>query len=178
MTTSPALLELDGLEVSLGGRTVLDRLNGRLSGRVVGLLGPNGAGKTTLLATLLGFHRPRAGSARILGRDITADRIELKTRLGYMPESDAYIAHLTAVRFVRMMAELSGLPPLLIHAGEAEILVDQIRKFAARAQAAGVDVELSVYPDMVHVWHMFRGVTPEAQRAIDEIGAFVRKHAG
>jgi ABC-2 type transport system ATP-binding protein len=77
----------------------------------VGLLGPNGAGKTTLLATLLGFHRPHAGTARILGRDITADRDALKSRLGYMPESDAYIAHLTAVRFVRMMAELSGLPP-------------------------------------------------------------------
>jgi ABC-2 type transport system ATP-binding protein len=78
---------------------------------VVGLLGPNGAGKTTLLATLLGFHRPHSGTARILGRDITADRDALKSRLGYMPETDAYIAHLTAVRFVRMMAELSGLPP-------------------------------------------------------------------
>jgi ABC-2 type transport system ATP-binding protein len=109
--TAPALLELDHLEVRLGGRTILAGLNGRLSGRVVGLLGPNGAGKTTLLATLLGFHLPHSGTARILGRDITGDRDALKSRLGYMPESDAYIAHLTAVRFVRMMAELSGLPP-------------------------------------------------------------------
>jgi ABC-2 type transport system ATP-binding protein len=110
MSSTP-LLELDGLDVALGGRTVLDRLTGTLSGRVVGLLGPNGAGKTTLLATLLGFHRPRGGTARILGRDITADRAALRSRLGYMPETDAYIAHLTAVRFVRMMAELAGLPP-------------------------------------------------------------------
>jgi ABC-2 type transport system ATP-binding protein len=110
MTTTP-LLELDGLEVRLGGRTVLAGLGGRLSGRVVGLLGPNGAGKTTLLATLLGFHPPHAGTARVLGRDITRDRAALKSRLGYMPESDAYVAHLTAVRFVRMMAELAGLPP-------------------------------------------------------------------
>jgi ABC-2 type transport system ATP-binding protein len=109
--TAPALLELDSLELRLGGRTILAGLSGRLCGRVVGLLGPNGAGKTTLLATLLGFHRPHSGTARILGRDITADRDALKSRLGYMPESDAYIAHLTAVRFVRMMAELSGLPP-------------------------------------------------------------------
>jgi ABC-2 type transport system ATP-binding protein len=109
--TPPPLLDLEGLEVRLGGRTVLAGLSGKLSGRVVGLLGPNGAGKTTLLATLLGFHRPHSGTARILGRDITTDRIALKSRLGYMPESDAYIAHLTAVRFVRMMAELAGLPP-------------------------------------------------------------------
>src|SRR5262245_18140635 len=111
MTTAAPLRSLDHLAVRLGGRTILAGLAGRLSGRVVGLLGPNGAGKTTLLATLLGFHPPHSGTARVLGRDITSDRDALKSRLGYMPESDAYIAHLSAVRFVRMMAELSGLPP-------------------------------------------------------------------
>jgi ABC-2 type transport system ATP-binding protein len=111
MPATAPLLELDNLEVHLGGRTILAGLGGRLSGRVVGLLGPNGAGKTTLLATLIGFHRPHAGTARILGRDITTQQNELKSRIGYMPETDAYIAHLSAVRFVRMMAELSGLPP-------------------------------------------------------------------
>jgi len=105
------LLELDRLEVVLGGRPVLTGLTGRLAGRVVGLLGPNGAGKTTLLATLLGFHSPAGGTARLVGRDIRTERAELRPRLGYMPESDAFIAHLTAVRYVRLMAELSGLPP-------------------------------------------------------------------
>jgi acetyl esterase/lipase len=61
-----------------------------------------------------------------------------------------------------------------VHAGDAEVLVDQIRVFAARADAAGVDIRLAVYPDMVHVWHLMRAATPAAQRAIDEIGAFVR----
>jgi epsilon-lactone hydrolase len=51
-----------------------------------------------------------------------------------------------------------------------------VRAFSARAVAAGVDVRLSVYDDMVHVWHMMRSVTPEAQLAIDEVGAFVRTH--
>jgi ABC-2 type transport system ATP-binding protein len=104
-----ALLELDGLEVRLGGRPVLRGLTGSLAGRIVGLLGPNGAGKTTLLATLLGFHQPSAGTARLLGRDIRLERRKIRERLGYMPESDAYVAHLSAVRYVRMMAELSGL---------------------------------------------------------------------
>jgi epsilon-lactone hydrolase len=54
---------------------------------------------------------------------------------------------------------------------------DQIRAFAARATEAGVDVRLSIYDDMVHVWHLMRGATPAAQRAIDEIGAFARSHA-
>jgi len=110
MSDAPPLLELDGLEVRLGGRPVLDGLSGCLTGRVVGLLGPNGAGKTTLLGTLLGFHSPSAGRARVLGLDVVAERRELLARVGYMPENDAFVAGQSAVRFVRMMAELSGLP--------------------------------------------------------------------
>ena len=75
-----------------------------------------------------------------------------------------------------LFADLAGLPPLLVHAGGVEVLVDQIRAFAARAKTAGVDLRLAVYPDMVHVWHLMRAVTPDAQRAIDEIGAFVQEH--
>jgi ABC-2 type transport system ATP-binding protein len=108
---SQALLELESLEVQLGGRPVLRGLDGRLAGRVVGLLGPNGAGKTTLLATLLGFYRPSGGSARLLGRDVVADATAIRSRIGYMPETDAFVAGQSAVRFVRAMAEISGLPP-------------------------------------------------------------------
>lgn len=75
-----------------------------------------------------------------------------------------------------LFASLSGLPPLLVQAGAVETLVDQIRAFDARARAAGVPVTYSEYPDMVHVWHLLRSVTPDAVRAIDEVGAFVREH--
>jgi ABC-2 type transport system ATP-binding protein len=109
MPNGAPLLELDALEVRLGGRPVLAGLSGRLAGRVVGLLGPNGAGKTTLLATLLGFHRASSGTARLLGRDVATEHDAIRQRLGYMPESDAYVGHLTAVRFVRLMGELAGL---------------------------------------------------------------------
>jgi acetyl esterase/lipase len=71
---------------------------------------------------------------------------------------------------------LSGLPPLLIQAGEAEVLLDQVRDVATRASAAGAELQLHVYPDMVHVWHMMRSATPAAQQAIDEVGAFLRGH--
>ncbi len=76
-----------------------------------------------------------------------------------------------------LFAELSGLPPLLVQAGGAEALLDQVRDFSARAQAAGVDVQFSVYDDMVHVWHLLGSATPQAQQGIDEIVAFTRKHA-
>ncbi len=110
MTVSP-VIELSGLEVCFGTKRILKGLEGRLSARAIGLLGPNGAGKTTLLHTLLGFHPPSQGTARVFGLDIRTQGGDVRRRLGYMPESDSFIAGMTAVRFVRMMAELSGLPP-------------------------------------------------------------------
>ena len=109
-----AVIELDNLEVRLGNRTILDRLSGSLSGRCIGLLGPNGSGKSTLINTLLGFYRPFSGGSRIFGKDVQSHLRELRGMIGYMPESDAFIADMSGVRFVRYMAELSGLP-----AGEA-----------------------------------------------------------
>jgi ABC-2 type transport system ATP-binding protein len=106
-----SVIELDNMEVRLGGRTILKSLNGSLNGRAIGLLGPNGAGKSTLINTLLGFHTPHAGTARILGHDIRKKSRHLRRLIGFMPESDSFIAGMTGVRFVRMMAELSGLPP-------------------------------------------------------------------
>jgi ABC-2 type transport system ATP-binding protein len=105
-----AVVELDGLGMRFGSLQVLDDLRAALSGRAIGLLGPNGAGKTTLLHTLLGFHRPTQGTARVLGHDIISDPKPVRSMIGYMPERDSFIAGMSCVRFVRLMAELSGLP--------------------------------------------------------------------
>jgi ABC-2 type transport system ATP-binding protein len=93
------VIELDNLEVRLGSRTILKRLTGSLSGRAIGLLGPNGAGKSTLINTLLGFYTPVGGSARIFGKDVRNDARTLRRLIGYMPESDSFIADMTACSF-------------------------------------------------------------------------------
>jgi epsilon-lactone hydrolase len=77
-----------------------------------------------------------------------------------------------------LFASLSGLPPLLVQAGSLETLIDQIRAFATRAREAGTILTYSEYPDMVHVWHLLRGMTPDAMRAIAEAGSFIRRHTG
>ena len=105
------VIDLNGLEVRLGNRSVLNGLTGELQGRAIGLLGPNGAGKSTLINTLLGFHTPFNGSARVLGLDVLRDRAQIRGAIGYMPENDSFIGNMTGVRFVRYMAELAGLPP-------------------------------------------------------------------
>jgi ABC-2 type transport system ATP-binding protein len=104
------VIELENLVIQLGNRIILDRLTGSLSGRCIGLLGPNGSGKSTLINTLLGFYRPAEGSARIFGKEVQSHLRELRGMIGYMPESDAFIADMSGVRFVRYMAEISGLP--------------------------------------------------------------------
>src|SRR3989441_9362931 len=104
------VISLDALSVNFGRRSILKNLNGELRGRAIGLLGPNGAGKTTLIHTLLGFHPPSSGNASIFGQDIITDAKSIKSLVGYMPERDSYIAKMSCVHFVRLMAELSGLP--------------------------------------------------------------------
>jgi ABC-2 type transport system ATP-binding protein len=105
------VIDLHGLSVRFGSREILKNLTCSLHGRAIGLLGPNGAGKSTLINTLLGFYRPWSGSARVLGYDIRTDTSRIRSRVGYMPENDAFISKMSAVSFVQMMAELSGLPP-------------------------------------------------------------------
>ena len=106
----PPVIDLHGLSVSFGRRQILKNLRGDLRGRAIGLLGPNGAGKTTLIHTLLGFHEPSAGTAQIFGHDIRTEAKKIKSLIGYMPERDSFIAKMSAVHFVRLMGELSGLP--------------------------------------------------------------------
>src|SRR5918912_4108528 len=104
------VIDLNGLSVQFGTKPILKDLQAELRGRAIGLLGPNGAGKTTLIHTLLGFHPPSSGSVRILGEDIATNAKRLRAAVGYMPERDSFIAKMSCVRFVRLMAELSGVP--------------------------------------------------------------------
>ncbi|MDO8614823.1 MAG: alpha/beta hydrolase [Dehalococcoidia bacterium] len=75
-------------------------------------------------------------------------------------------------------ADLSGLPPMLIHVGTAETLLDDSTRLAQRAQAAGVEVTLEPWEEMIHVWHIFAAMLPEGQQAIDGIGRWVRGRIG
>jgi len=76
-----------------------------------------------------------------------------------------------------LFANLRGLPPLLIHVGSDEVLLDDAVQLAERARAAGVDVTLDIYERMIHVWHWFLPMLDEAQTAVEAIGRFVRARA-
>lgn len=77
-----------------------------------------------------------------------------------------------------LYADLDGLPPLLLHVGDHELLMDCVVHFAQRAAAAGVDARLVVWPGMFHVFHMFSPFLPEANRANQQITAFIAARTG
>jgi monoterpene epsilon-lactone hydrolase len=75
-----------------------------------------------------------------------------------------------------LYADLKGLPPLLIQVGDAETLLDDSNRLAQRARAAGVEVKLEVWPEMIHVFQLFAGFLPEGQQAVDGLGQFISQH--
>ncbi|MFN0250761.1 MAG: ABC transporter ATP-binding protein [Kofleriaceae bacterium] len=104
-----SLIELDGLTKRYGSIVAIDRLDAVVEGQVIGLLGPNGAGKSTLLKSLLGLI-PFEGRARVLGLDAATHGGEIRDRVGYMPEQDAFLGGMSAVEMCTYAGELSGLP--------------------------------------------------------------------
>ena len=98
------------LTVRYGSKTVLDSLSLQVPTGCIGLLGPNGAGKTTLIKTLLGFLHPAGGTATVLGMSVAQDPINIRQRIGLMPEQDCHIPGMNAVTFVAYAGELAGMP--------------------------------------------------------------------
>ncbi len=96
-----------------------------------------------------------------------------------IPTADAYLAGWDPrdPRASPLYGNLSGLPPLLMQVGDAEILLDDTLRFAASAQQAGVEVTCEVWPEMVHVFQAFAAILPEAQQAIAGVGEFLRAHS-
>jgi len=76
-----------------------------------------------------------------------------------------------------VFGDLAGLPPLLIHASDIEMLVDDSVRYANKASAAGSPVTLQTWNHVVHVWHIFNPELTEARQAFDEIGRFIQLHA-
>lgn len=74
-----------------------------------------------------------------------------------------------------LYADLQGLPPLLIQVGSAETLLDDATRLAERARAAGVEVALEVWEEMIHVWHFFAAMLPEGRQAIEGLGNYIRQ---
>jgi ABC-2 type transport system ATP-binding protein len=110
MPETAPVVALDNVSVLYGRNAALRGVTTAFTSGAVGLLGPNGAGKSTMIKALLGFVTPTSGQMRVLGLDVARSPLEIRARVGYMPESDAHIPGMNAVAFVAYCGELAGLP--------------------------------------------------------------------
>jgi ABC-2 type transport system ATP-binding protein len=182
------VIQLDRLEVRLGGRTVLNGLTGELRGHAIGLLGPNGAGKSTLINTLLGFHEPAGGTAKVLGLDARVDRMRIRQSVGYMPENDSFIGNMNGVRFVRYMAELAGLPPAealeraheaLFYVGLGEVRYRKISTYSlGMKQLIKLAQGLAHGPKLLILDEPTNGLDPTARQRMIQLIKDIRKQGG
>src|SRR3954447_4595034 len=110
MAEGDSVVTLEGVTVTYGRNRALREVTSSFAAGAVGLLGPNGAGKSTMLKALLGFIVPERGRLRVLGLDVAQSPLDIRARVGYMPENDSHIPGMNAVSFVAYCGELAGLP--------------------------------------------------------------------
>ena len=118
MTT---LLEAKALTKHYGNTIALESADFEVQDGITGLLGPNGAGKSTAIKLFLGLLKPTAGSAEVMGEK-PYESVEIRSRLGYMPEHDCLPTSITASEFLTHMAQVSGIPPAYARTRAADIL--------------------------------------------------------
>jgi len=131
------LIRASGLTKRYDGRTVVDGLDLAVrEGEIYGLLGPNGAGKTTTILMLLGLSEPSAGRARVVGLDPARQALEVKRRVGYLPDDAGFYADLTGRENLRYTAALNGLAGNRAEASIGDVL-DRVGLTDAADQKAG-----------------------------------------
>jgi ABC-2 type transport system ATP-binding protein len=105
-----SVVALEAVTVMYGTQAALRDVTAAFPPGAVGLLGPNGAGKSSMIKSLLGLVVPTRGRMRVLGLDVSKAALDIRARVGYMPESDSHIPGMNAVSFVAYCGELAGLP--------------------------------------------------------------------
>lgn len=156
MNMSEAIVSIQGLVKCFGRVRALDGVSLELAPGPVGLLGQNGAGKTTLLKVLLGLLEPDGGSVRIAGFDPRSrdERLLLRAKVGYMPESDCLIPRTSGVELLTMLARLSGLARDDARARAHEVLdyvgLDEARYRDCDGYSTGMKQRLKLAQALVH----------------------------
>jgi ABC-2 type transport system ATP-binding protein len=146
-------------------------------GAVFGFLGPNGAGKTTTLKLLLGLVFPTAGTARILGKDISDP--EVKSQIGFLPEQPYFYDYLTAQELLEYFAQLSGVPAkersrrvqqMLGRVGLSDAARVQLRKFSkGMLQRVGLAQAILHDPKLLFLDEPMSGLDPMGRREVREL---------
>jgi ABC-2 type transport system ATP-binding protein len=181
MSDRPPVVTLDRVTVAYGAQRALQDVTVAFAAGAVGLLGPNGAGKSTMIKSLLGFITPSSGRMKVLGYDVAASPLQIRARVGYMPESDAHIPGMNAVSFVAYCGELAGLPrvdamqrahEVLFYVGLGEARYRNLETYSTGMKQRIKLAQALVHdPDLLFLDEPTNGMDPKGR---DEMLALVR----
>ena len=149
------LLELRGLSKTYGSFRAVDDVTLAVPrGEIFALLGPNGAGKTTTLKMIMGILRPSAGTATVDALDCFADRVEVKRRVGYLPDEPVFYDYLRGAELIRFVGGMHGLSAAEVDARSAPLverleLADALGEFAVN-YSKGMKKKLALLCAMLH----------------------------
>jgi ABC-2 type transport system ATP-binding protein len=181
MSERPPVVTLEGVTVVYGAQRALQDVTARFEAGAVGLLGPNGAGKSTMIKALLGFVVPAGGKMHVLGYDVAVSPLDIRSRVGYMPESDAHIPGMNAVAFVAYCGELAGLPrvdamqrahEVLFYVGLGEARYRNVETYSTGMKQRIKLAQALVHdPDLLFLDEPTNGMDPKGR---DEMLALIR----
>ncbi|MCM2280711.1 MAG: ABC transporter ATP-binding protein [Bdellovibrionaceae bacterium] len=180
------MIEVRDLTKSYGLHKAIDRLNFSVNkGEVVGFLGPNGAGKTTTMKIITGFMAPTSGQVKVAGLDVFEDPVEVKKRIGYLPETPPVYGDMTVEEYLRFVAHLKGaerakIPSLVARAIEKTNLGDVRKRLIQNLskgfrQRVGISGAIVSDPEILILDEPTVGLDP---RQVAEIRALVKELAG
>jgi len=180
------MIELTDLTKKFEDKTAVDGLTLRIDkGEILGFLGPNGAGKTTTVKMLAGMLVPTSGSAKIAGFDIRGEAIEVKKRIGYVPESGAVFESMSAWEYLEMVSELHHLDRNIANRRISEFLslfgIYEDKEQQLNHYSKGMKQKILLIaallhnPDVLFLDEPLNGLDANAARVIKEV---LRKFSG
>src|SRR5215210_6177449 len=116
------MIKVEGLTKRYARNVAVDNISFEIEkGQIVGFLGPNGAGKTTTMRVLTCFLPPTAGKATVAGFDVVEQPLEVKRRIGYLPETPPLYPEMEVVEYLTFVGQLKGIPPADLKKRVAEV---------------------------------------------------------
>ena len=173
-----AAIEVRDLHKVYQGRAAVDGLNLQVPrGCFFGFLGPNGAGKSTTIRMLTGLARPTSGSIRLLGRAMPEDEIEIKQRIGLVPDESLLFDRLSGAEFLEFVGRMYGLDRKLAIARSGELLelfqLANERKKLIADYSKGMRKRIAMAASLIHRPELF--LMDEPFEGVDAVGARLMK---
>lgn len=189
MNGNDFVIHTEGLSRSFGEVHALKSLNLRVPQKsIFAFLGPNGAGKTTTIKLLLGLLRPTSGGGKILGMDIVRDSVDIRARIGYLPQDPRFYEHMTARQtldytakffYVGPQAEIDKRVNQMIELVGLQGKADRpIKGFSGgERQRLGIAQAEVNYPDLLILDEPAANLDPQGRRDVLEVMSRIRKYA-